>query len=379
MVEEAARDKDVAIKPIYIPEDIALLEQVGALEILLKDHSTGGNIVWATGGYALQGLEFEAQHQIQIEQITGDNAQNIRKRAQKAKDEKSVLTRKHAEVFTPTWICKYMIDEADAAWMEDVGYGNSANDWKKYVESPRLEITCGEAPYLVNRYDAETGEPVAIEKRIGMLDRKLQKITESTKTRQTWIKWAKVALQSIYGYEFQGDNLLIARVNSLMDINEHIVAAGYKGLTKEEWLELADVVSWNLWQMDGLTKCVPFGKPKPENVQLSLFDDLFSEQKDDDGRGFALVRNWESNEDIEFGCITRRGKQMKFDYIIGNPPYQEEQEGDNATFAPPVYDKFMDGAYAVSDKVELITPARFLFNAGSTPKAWNKKCLMIPI
>lgn len=66
---------------------------------------------------------------------------------------------------------------------------------------------------------------------------------------------------------------------------------------------------------------------------------------------------------------------MKFDYIIGNPPYQDETIGDNKGFAPPIYDKFMDGAYQISDKVELIHPARFLFNAGSTPKQWNEKML----
>lgn len=60
---------------------------------------------------------------------------------------------------------------------------------------------------------------------------------------------------------------------------------------------------------------------------------------------------------------------MKFDFVIGNPPYQEQTIGDNKGFAPPVYDKFIDGAMAISDKVELIHPARFLFNAGSTPKA----------
>ncbi|MCR4673348.1 MAG: Eco57I restriction-modification methylase domain-containing protein [Lachnospiraceae bacterium] len=71
---------------------------------------------------------------------------------------------------------------------------------------------------------------------------------------------------------------------------------------------------------------------------------------------------------------------MKFDFIIGNPPYQEEQASENAegslkNYAPPIYDKFMDEAYKVSDKVELIHPARFLFNAGSTPKSWNEKML----
>lgn len=63
-----------------------------------------------------------------------------------------------------------------------------------------------------------------------------------------------------------------------------------------------------------------------------------------------------------------------FDYVIGNPPYQEETESASTRMAP-VYNSFMDGAYAVSDAVELITPARFLFNAGQTPKAWNQKML----
>lgn len=38
----------------------------------------------------------------------------------------------------------------------------------------------------------------------------------------------------------------------------------------------------------------------------------------------------------------------------------------------------MDSAFKVSDKVELVTPARFLFDAGSTPKAWNRKMLNDP-
>lgn len=66
---------------------------------------------------------------------------------------------------------------------------------------------------------------------------------------------------------------------------------------------------------------------------------------------------------------------MKFDFAIGNPPYQDNTLGENDTFAPPVYNKFMDAAYTVADKVELVHPARFLFNAGSTPKPWNEKML----
>ncbi len=69
---------------------------------------------------------------------------------------------------------------------------------------------------------------------------------------------------------------------------------------------------------------------------------------------------------------------MKFDFAIGNPPYQDETLGDNKGFAPPVYDKFIDAACTVAEKVEMIHPARFLFNAGSTPKAWNEKMLSDP-
>ena len=63
-----------------------------------------------------------------------------------------------------------------------------------------------------------------------------------------------------------------------------------------------------------------------------------------------------------------------FDFCIGNPPYQEVTESES-TRMPPVYDKFMDAANEVADVVELITPARFLFNAGQTPKVWNQKML----
>jgi hypothetical protein len=66
---------------------------------------------------------------------------------------------------------------------------------------------------------------------------------------------------------------------------------------------------------------------------------------------------------------------MKFDFVIGNPPYQEETLGDNKGFAPPVYHKFLEESYKVADVVEMIHPARFLFNAGSTPKQWNNDML----
>lgn len=72
------------------------------------------------------------------------------------------------------------------------------------------------------------------------------------------------------------------------------------------------------------------------------------------------------------------GKQMKFDAVIGNPPYQDTSKGDNDTFKAPLYNLFTDLAYKLSDRVSLITPARYLFGAGSTPKKWNEEMLNDP-
>lgn len=71
----------------------------------------------------------------------------------------------------------------------------------------------------------------------------------------------------------------------------------------------------------------------------------------------------------------QENEQFKFDVVIGNPPYQEETIGDNKGYAPPIYHKFLDEAYKIGDIVEMIHPGRFLFNAGSTPKDWNKRML----
>ena len=67
-----------------------------------------------------------------------------------------------------------------------------------------------------------------------------------------------------------------------------------------------------------------------------------------------------------------------WDYAIGNPPYMQESLGQNDTYAPQVYNKFLDAAYEIADTVEMIHPGRFLFDAGSTPKEWNRKMLNDP-
>ena len=127
------------------------------------------------------------------------------------------------------------------------------------------------SPFLASRYDAATGEMIPVARRIGILDRKLRVVSENAATEDEWHKYATHAVQSTYGYEYQGDNLLLARVNLLLTYAEHLQARWQRKPTKEELQPIANIISWNLWQMDGLHLSVPGGKPQPETEQLDLF------------------------------------------------------------------------------------------------------------
>ena len=253
--------------------------------------------------------------------------------------------------------------------------------WQKYVDARVLEITCGEAPFLVSRYDVETGEVIPVPDRIGLLDRKLRTVNENAQTEENWLKWAFRAFHATYGYEFQGDNLLIARVNLLMTFEEYLWERWRRKPTLSEYGKLITVIVWNVWQMDGLHGTIPYSTAEEEFRQFNLFEflDGMSEPDKKNKQPRCRVYNWLGGGSVEYSALPTRGKRaMKFDFVIGNPPYQDETLGENKGYAPPIYHLFLDGAYKVADKVELIHPARFLFNAGSTPKAWNQKMLSDP-
>ena len=363
------------------------------LSILLQDRTTGENIIWATDTYNELGTEYNAGANIASILITGNNSNIIQPRIEKAINDQSDRTKKHAEVFTPAWICNLMANHCDEEWF---GYKNvfNVNDgkswaptkspisfpqkktWQKYTDSRRLEITCGEAPFLTSRYDASTGKLIPFANRIGILDRKLRIVNENAANEEEWIMYVFRALESVYGYEYQGDNLLIARTNLLLTFIDAVQEKWNRTATEEELKRAATIISWNIWQMDGLKGTVPFDSLLETNSQISMWD-LF------EGVGFiqenirpeCQIYDWRGQGKLKFNDRkTRKGNEMKFDFVIGNPPYQEEQKGDSNT-ATPVYHKFMDAAYKVSDKVLLITPARFLFNTGYTPKPWNQERL----
>ena len=381
-------------------------EVQAVLDTLLKDKSTGKNIIWATDPpEELQTVMYEPvtdRSQITTQQLGLTHYEVVLPRMMKQTDTQQQRTRKKGEVFSPAWVCNKMNNALDADWFRGLGAGETAGQftvelpqgwqtvetpvqfpvckgrtpaWVQYVQSRRLEVTCGEAPFLASRYDAATGEMIPVARRIGILDRKLRVVSENAATEDEWRKYATHAVQSTYGYEYQGDNLLLARVNLLLTYAEHLQARWQRKPTKEELQPIATIISWNLWQMDGLRLSVPGGKPQPEAEQLDLFS-MFGAAEPQPPTVSCKVKNWRKGSHgtaQNFETIQEGSTSMKFDYVIGNPPYQDGESA--STRKPPVYNLFMDATYPLADKVELITPARFLFDAGQTPKAWNKKML----
>lgn len=385
--------------------DVEIHPVRGVLDILLEDKSTKKNIIWATDIYELHGSEFSDKSQITKGAFLGINAIELQPRISKDLEDQRERTRKKAEVFTPVWLCNMMNNFADEKWFGTKEAFNTENEdntwsineskiefgkksWKKYVDSRRLEITCGEAPYLVSRYDTTTGELIyPLGNRIGILDRKLRIVNENTENEKEWLKWAERAVESCYGYEYQGDSLLIARINVLLTFYEYYKDRWNKEPDEADIKHLANVIAWNIWQMDGIKDTVPLGKPYEEHHQINIFELLGMTDSEDTNEAVPCrIKNWRANEALRYMDCKEKERAMSkklFDFVIGNPPYQEEQqsnnfEGSQKNYAPPVYNIFMEKSYEVAKGVELIHPARFLFNAGSTPKAWNEKMLNDP-
>lgn len=293
------------------------------LPILLQDKTTKKNIIWATDAYSDKGIGFQDTDHIARMAIRGIDSVNLQSRTEKAIEEQQERTRKKAEVFTPVWLCNMMNNYADEQWFGQKDIFNFENEaehtwivnedkipfddkrtWKAYVDSRRLEITCGEAPYLVSRYDATTGELILPPlRRIGMLDRKLRVVNENAQNNDEWLRWTLRAFQSCYGYEYQGDNLLIARINLIMTFADYFRERMELDPDEKQLKQFANVISWNIWQMDGLRDTVPLGKPIEvfEQTDLfSLFPDAMGEDENAEGRGDAAplcrIYNWRSNE-----------------------------------------------------------------------------------
>lgn len=330
------------IDAVDIQENEILSIDCSLLDTLLIDRTMSyyqnrvRHIRWATKNYETKGLGYQEHDEIQVELITGVNANVIQPRIKKAKVEQKGRSREKAEVFTPAWVCNKQNNLIDNQWFGRTEVFNvehpfawettkskiffskkAGKTWKDYVREPRMEITCGEAPYLTSRYDTLTGQSIPISDRIGLLDRKLRVVSENVADKDEWYKWAIIAFKSIYAFEWQGDNLVLARENLLYAFIHNYVFQFNEEPTLQKMQEVAEIISWNVWQMDGIKGVIP-GTCHEDNVYSGelLFGDSSQVKmpcpgctKDDIylHNGYkCLVMDWETNKPIQFITLITR-------------------------------------------------------------------------
>ncbi len=253
---------------IDIREDY-LLKKGNLLDILLQDKTSAKNIIWATDSYENNGISFALEAFITANLVTAEYGQLIQPRAVKRKEEQLIRTRQKAEVFTPLHIVKQMNDACDTEKI-------TKNNWQAYVGLLKLEITCGEAPFIVSRYDpvSDKQKLLPLSKRVGFLDKKLRTVSKYCNTKEDWIKWATIAFQSSYGYEWQGDSLLIARENLLYSFIDYYQAQFKETPIMELQNEIAEIIAWNIFQMDGLKYVIPMSCKTEKKIikgEVTLF------------------------------------------------------------------------------------------------------------
>lgn len=321
---------------IDIKEDNLINADYELLDILLKDRTSGKNILWGTDIYSTHGRGFQSSDYMSVEKVTGFYGEIIRPRVKKSKEEQLARIRDKAEVFTPSWICNKQNNLIDSNWF---GYNNVFNiekgiewistekvifpenkSWQDYIKSLRLEVSCGEAPYLTSRYDSVSGKSIPVNSRIGMLDRKFRVINENIDDFDEWIKFAEDALKSVYGYDWQGDNVLLARENLLYTFVDNFKYKFNKKPSLELVKNIAYIISWNIWQMDGINFIIPYSCKNEVliNLQMNLFGEEEKSVVECIGckknnihkhNGiYSKIMNWESNRANKFINLVSRSR-----------------------------------------------------------------------
>lgn len=304
------------------------------LQILLKDHSSNKNIVWATSDYERHGKGYEKTSKILPKLITGDNGEIIKPRVKKTDNQQISRSRDNGEVFTPSWVCNKQNNLIDEKWFNRKNIFNIDNGeswetinnkikfpkektWKDYILDTRLEVTCGEAPYLVSRYDTVTGERIDISNRIGLLDRKLRIVSENTDNEIDWLYWAKKSFENIYAYEFQGDNLFLARENIFVTFIDFFTQKFKHNPDFVFLYEIANIISWNIFQMDGLKYVIPYSCQNEKRITTTLFETTVEEIEcigckkgyiDHHNGTYCKVKDWDTGRVIRFIDLINEGK-----------------------------------------------------------------------
>ena len=329
---------------IDIKEDYLLGLGNGILDTLLLDRTTGNNIIWATDDYASMGDAYTFFKHITPELITGEHKNVIQPRVAKSEEERKLRARKMAEVFTPSWVCNDMNNGVDERWFKRKPVFNivstekgkhlwtptaekvefpEGKTWQEYVSMGVMEITCGEAPFLASRYDTVTGEAITdLSKRIGWLDRKLRIVNENTTTHEDWLHWTKMAYKGTLGFEWQGDNLLLARENLLMSFFDYYEDRFGKEPVIDDIKEVAEIISWNIFQMDGLKFVIPRScRTRVEETQDIMSGEIIRKEIPCPGCKKGLIHkhngiyvntmDWETGNIIRFDQINGLAKIEK--------------------------------------------------------------------
>lgn len=316
------------LEKIDVKENNILKLSDELLAVLLLDRTTDKNLIWATDNYKDLGSKYYPEARMNIELITGFHGNVIKPRVNKSKKEQQERSKNKAEVFTPSWIVNKQNNLVDNAWFEKEDVFNKEKDqtwitnknkidfptkygktWEDYVKELRLEVSCGEAPYLTSRYDTVSGDIIEVKNRIGLYDRKLRVISENVDSEPEWVEKALDATKSIYGYDWQGDNVLLARENLLYTFADYYLDKfGVPAIT-EYLMKVAEIISWNIFQMDGLKYVIPNScKPMPK-MQMSIFpeDNVVEEcvgcLKGNNNKHtgiYVKVMNWETKRKIKF-------------------------------------------------------------------------------
>lgn len=304
------------------------------LNILLTDHTTNKKIIWATDIYSKNGPGYYFKDYITYEKVTGFMQNVIKPRVKKTKAEKDYRIKDKAEVFTPSWMCNLQNNQIDEIWFGKKNVFNTPKndswiprkgkisfkerDWKSYVEEYRLEISCGEAPYLVSRYDTVSGKVLKVNDRIGLLDRKLRVVNENVDELDDWMEWVIKAYKSVYGFEWQGDSLLIARENLLYTFTDNYKFKFKTKPTLETVKKIAEIISWNIWQMDGIKYVIPESCNCKNIYDYTLFGDVLIESEcigckkgniNKHNGKYAKVMNWDTNRSIKFITLMNRSRK----------------------------------------------------------------------
>lgn len=269
------------------------------LDILLIDRTTSTtrtkkNIIWANENYIQHGFKYySAKSQMKPNLITGERGQLIKPRALKSRELQKERTKSKAEVFTPTWVVKKQNDEVDKDYQND--------NLETYVKRTWIEITCGEAPYMTTRYDMETGDIIPFEERVGFVDRKLKRINSEVEDKAEWQRLVEEAFKSSYGFEWSGDSLLLARENLLHTYRDYYYAKWSEEPLYGLFEDIAEIISYNVFQMDGLKYIIPLSEKKEKIIyqQLSLFDGEPEEQWVIKPGRRVKIMNWKTNR-MEF-------------------------------------------------------------------------------